>query len=124
MFQSIKLFLFIVVLLLIGAGAWYVMKLQSDNAILKANEQELKTAIEEQQQVLEQQKQSYEQILTANNELNSKVAELNRARDELQNKLAKHDMNYLAVEKPGLIERIINKGSKDVLNEIETLTAE
>ena len=52
------------------------------------------------------------------------MKELNGAKAELQKKLADHDINYLAVQKPGLIERIVNKGTKDVLNDIENITAE
>lgn len=115
-----------VVVLLAGAGGafYYVKKLQHDNEVLKINQVKLEEAVSEQQEVIAMQKESFEKIQTANAELNDKVAELNKAKNELQNKLAKHDLNFLAVEKPGLIQRIINKGSKDVLNEIETLTAE
>ena len=55
-------------------------------------------------------------------QMNKKINEVNKAKDELQKKLAKHDLNFLAVEKPKLIERIINKGSMGVLDEIENLT--
>jgi len=114
-----------VLVLLAGAGGafYYVKQLQHDNEVLKLNQAKLEESIGEQKEVIAMQKKSYEKIVSANAALTDKVAELNKARDELQNKLAKHDLNYLAVEKPGLIERIINKGSKDVLNEIENLTA-
>ena len=81
-------------------------------------------SITEQQEVIAMQKESYEQIMVANNELSGKVKELNGAKEELQKKLSDHDINYLAVQKPGLIERIVNKGTKDVLNDIENITAE
>ena len=115
-----------VVVLLAGAGSafYYVKQLQHDNEVLKLNQVKLEESITEQQEVIAMQKQSYEQILVANNELTDKVKELNGAKAELQKKLADHDINYLAVDKPGLIERIINKGTEDVLNDIENLTAE
>ena len=124
MFSSIKIAMVVVLLAGAGGAFYYVKKLQHDNEILKINQVKLEEAVTEQQEVIAMQKESFEKIQSANAELNSKVAELNKAKNELQNKLAKHDLNFLAVEKPGLIERIINKGSKDVLNEIETLTAE
>lgn len=123
MFSSIKIAIVLVVLLGAGGAFYYVKQLQHDNEMLKINQAKLEEAVSEQQEVIAMQKESFEKIQTANAELNDKVAELNKAKNELQNKLAKHDLNFLAVEKPGLIQRIINKGSKDVLNEIETLTA-
>ena len=115
-----------ILVLLAGAGSafYYVKQLQNDNELLKINQVKLEQAVTEQQEVIAMQKESFEKIQTANAELNKEVEELNKAKNELQNKLAKHDLNFLAVEKPRLIERIINKGSKDVLNDIENLTAE
>ena len=106
---------------LIGAGA-YVLKLRSDNAILKANQVKLEGAIETQKAVIENQKQDYEQIISINKELNDDIIEINKSKQILQNKLSKHDLNFLAVEKPGLIERIINKGSNKVMNELNEAT--
>ena len=106
---------------LIGAGA-YVLKLRSDNAILKANQVKLEGAIETQKAVIENQKQDYKQIISINKELNDDIIEINKSKQILQNKLSKHDLNFLAVEKPGLIEKIINKGSDKIMDELNEAT--
>ena len=106
---------------LIGAGA-YVLKLRSDNAILKANQVKLEGAIETQKAVIENQKQDYEQIISINKELNDDIIEINKSKQILQNKLSKHDLNFLAVENPGLIEKIINKGSDKIMDELNEAT--
>ena len=106
---------------LIGAGA-YVLKLRSDNAILKANQIKLEGAIETQKAVIENQKQDYEQIISINKELNDDIIQINKSKQILQDKLSKHDLNYLAVEKPGLIEKIINKGSDKIMDELNEAT--
>ena len=106
---------------LIGAGA-YVLKLRSDNAILKANQIKLEGAIETQKEVIENQKQDYEKIISINKELNDDIIQINKSKQILQDKLSKHDLNYLAVEKPGLIEKIINKGSNKIINELNQAT--
>jgi len=124
MFSSIKIAMVVVLLAGAGGAFYYVKQLQHDNEILKGNQIKLEESITEQQEVIAMQKKSYEQIMVANVELTDKVKELNGAKAELQKKLADHDINYLAVEKPKLIERILNKGTKDVLNDIENLTAE
>lgn len=124
MFSSAKLVGVIMVLTIAGGGLYYVQKLKHENEVLKVNQVKLEESITEQQEVIAMQKESYEQIMVANNELSGKVKELNGAKEELQKKLSDHDINYLAVQKPGLIERIVNKGTKDVLNDIENITAE
>jgi|TARA_R100000426_G_scaffold51482_1_gene37563 cytochrome oxidase Cu insertion factor (SCO1/SenC/PrrC family) len=106
---------------LIGAGA-YVLKLRSDNAILKANQIKLEGAIETQKEVIENQKQDYEKIISINKELNDDIIQINKSKQILQDKLSKHDLNYLAVEKPGLIEKIINKGSNKIMDELNEAT--
>ena len=51
--MKIKLIIYLVLALGVAGGFAYVKKLQSDNAILKANQIQLETAITEQQEVLE-----------------------------------------------------------------------
>ena len=48
-----------------------------------------------------------------------------KAREEVENlksKFDKHNMNVLSLRKPKLIENIINRGTKEVLNELENIT--
>tara|TARA_Y100001980_G_C14537334_1_gene314282 strand:- start:369 stop:911 length:543 start_codon:yes stop_codon:yes gene_type:complete len=50
----------------------------------------------------------------------------NQAREEvskLKSKFDKHDINMLSLRKPKLIENIINKGTKEVLGEFESITS-
>ena len=124
MFSSIRIVMLVMVLAVAGGGLYYVKKLQHENDLLKVNQVKLEESIGEQKEVIAMQKESYEKIMVANADLSNAVKELNGAKAELQKKLADHDINYLAVQKPGLIERIVNKGTKDVLNDIENITAE
>ena len=56
----------------IGAGI-YVMKLRSDNAILKANQVKLESAVAEQQELITSQKNDFKEILNANKKMNELV---------------------------------------------------
>ena len=68
----------------VAGGFAYVYKLKADNAILKANQIQLETAINEQQEVITQQKESYENILTTNKELRAiEQTYLNKANRQL-----------------------------------------
>ena len=46
-----------------------------------------------------------------------------RSVTELRNKFARHDLNNLALMKPGLIERRVNAGSKKVFDELMSITS-
>ena len=81
-----------------------------ENSIKGLNEQVLRAE--------EDKKRSFEQISilqTQNDKAREEVT-------ELKEKFAKHDMNMLSLRKPKLIENIINKGTKEVLGEFESIT--
>ena len=83
MFSTFKLVMVgILISSLAGAGL-YVMKLRSDNAILKANQIKLEEAVSSQQKVIEQQKADFETIMAANKKLQE-------TRDILQRELQTH----------------------------------
>jgi chromosome segregation ATPase len=113
----------IVVLLMAGiSGAGiYVMKLRSDNAILKANQTKLEGAIAEQNKVLEQQKQDFEAILESNKKLNTLINTFKKDLEDLDKRFTKknRDIGKLAIERTEAIERIVNKGGKNAARCIE-----
>ena len=110
---------------LAGAGL-YVMKLRSDNAILKANQIKLEEAVSSQQAVIEQQKQDFESIIAANKTLQESrdilKAELQNLDDKF-NKInasgKKRDIGDLAVNRPSSVERVINRASDNALRCVE-----
>ena len=104
MIAQIKVGLIIVALVGAAGGVYYVKQLQHNNEVLKLNQAKLETAITEQKEVLAEQKKSYEEIMVANSDLQKLNVELNTAKATLQKKLADHDINFLATEKPKLIE--------------------
>ena len=110
----------IMILGLSGAGL-YVMKLRSDNAILKANQLKLEQSVESQKKVLEQQKKDFQEILQANKELNGLINNLKKDLDDLDKRFTKknRDIGKLAIERTGAIERIINKATDKAARCIE-----
>ena len=102
-----------------GGGYLYVTKLQKDNAILKSNQIKLESAVEDQKSVIQQQTQDLKKIrdtLTKVEETNKK---LQADRDSLNKRLGKHDIGNLAENKPGLVEKIINKASDSAARCVE-----
>ena len=113
MFGSVRVIIMAVVFLGISGAGIYVMKLRSDNAILKANQIQLEQSIESQKQVIQKQKQDFNKILKANKKMNTLVNNLQKDIDALDKRFNKgaRDFGKLAMEKYGLVEKIINKGS-------------
>ena len=110
---GIRLFLIgILASAVIGAGV-YVMKLRSDNVILKANQVKLESAVAEQQQVITKQKEDFKEILAANQKMNELVGALKKDLDDLDKRFNKknRDVGKLAIAKTESIERITNGAS-------------
>ncbi len=81
-----------------------------ENAIATQNEQ-LEKAVAEQKE-----SQARIQGLTVtNNQANEKV-------EDLRNKFARHDLDMLSLRKPGLVEKMVNRGTARVFQELKDLT--
>ena len=98
-----------------------MLKLQRDNVILKENAVKLESAISEQKQVIENQKKDFAEILEANKKINELVNNLKKDLDDLDKRFNKgeRDIGKLGIERTGVIERIINKGSENAKRCIE-----
>jgi len=121
MFGSLKIAMVAIMITGIAGAGMYVMKLRSDNAILKANQLKLESAVAEQQELIVSQKKDFEEILAANQKMNELVSALKKDLDDLDKRFnkGKRDVGKLAIEKTKLIEKIINKGSVNAQRCIE-----
>ena len=102
-----------------GGGYLYVKKLQKDNLTLKINQSKLETAIEDNNAVIEQQTKDLKKIRSTLSELDEVNKKLQADRDNLNKRLSKHDIGNLAENKPGLVEKIINKASDSAVRCME-----
>ena len=118
---GIRLFLIGIVATAIAGGGFYVVKLQKDNAILKANAIKLESAVAEQQTLIENQKKDFEEILDANKKMNELVSVLKKDLEDLDKRFNKknRDVGKLAIAKTKAIEIITNNGSANATRCIE-----
>ena len=80
-----------------------------------------KTVAKQNQDLLDQQKRTQEvmqRVTTLSEEHAKAVEEVN----EIRKKFAKHNLDVLSLRKPKLIEKIINHGTKGVLQNLEVIT--
>ena len=63
MFGYFKMMIAVIMIAGIAGAGMYVMKLRSDNAILKANQIKLEEAVSSQKELIAQQKEDFQEIL-------------------------------------------------------------
>ena len=121
MFGTIRLVMVGLLITGIAGAGVYVMKLRSDNAILKANQVKLEEAVSSQKELIAKQQADFKEILAANKKMNELVSNLKKDLDDLDNRFNKdgRDFGKIAIEKTDAINRIINKGSDNASRCIE-----
>lgn len=112
-----------------GAFKLYVDKAEAEKQALSAqlrvaadNQLVLESSISNLNEQLTGAEERQQRILDRVNELQVANAQAQQEVESIRKKFAKHDMNVLSLRKPGLIENIINRGTKGVLSDLEAIT--
>jgi len=107
---------YIGIILVLGLGCYW---LYTENETLKENNAQLEVGIATQEKTIESlqndfalQGQSLQELTAKNNEIE---LEMNRYLDIFK----RHNLTKLAAAKPGLIEKRVNKATKEVFDGIE-----
>ena len=122
--MGIKLSIILSGLLLVtvAGSAWYIDYQADQITTLKGNQIVLETEIQKQnesiERYLEQQKNQQVQLDQLESEKRAAMEDVNR----LRKTFAKHDLDKLALAKPGLIQNRINKASARVMATLEEIT--
>tara|TARA_R100000234_G_C4939176_1_gene152135 strand:+ start:251 stop:631 length:381 start_codon:yes stop_codon:yes gene_type:complete len=112
---------FIGLILVLGLGCWW---LYSENQTLKANNIKLEYAIEEQKQTIETIRESYEKQGEALSNMTRENALIEQEKAEYLEIFSRHNLDVLALKKPGMIELRMNNASEEVMEGIENDTEE
>ena len=115
----IRMILIVVVVAVIAGGLWYATNLKADLAISEANNRQLVEATREQNLLIEQMKQDVAAIQQANAELQQQNERQRRDVETLNSKFSKRDFGALAAEKPAVVEKLVNRGTKNALRCME-----
>ena len=116
----------IILVLLMGAGGFgaysWITNLQAENQILQVNQEKLEGAVAEQEKTIANQQAEAAAIQKANSELRDAQTKLRADSKNLAKKLGKHELDILAENKPGLVTKLINRGSASELRCFELAT--
>ena len=111
----------ITLILVLGLGSWY---LYNQNEALKDNNNKLEYALEEQTQAMNALRESYEKQGQSLMNMTRRNAEIEQEKAEYLEIFSRHNLDLLALKKPGMIELRMNNASELVMEGIEDDTEE
>lgn len=104
------------IILVLGLGGFY---LYQQNQVLSANNLALEGAVKEQQQAMTAMKESFEKQGESLQNMMRKNAQIEQEMNQYLDIFRRHNLNQLAVAKPGMIEKRVNNATKQVFESIE-----
>ena len=123
----LKIYMLLFVLGIIGGvgyGAYYYYKdTQTRIAILTENSAKLEIAATTQKNTIDTLMADAKKYAELNSELQKKLEKANDYKNTLIGKLRKHNLAKLSMQKPALVEKKINNGTKKLLESFELITA-
>ena len=121
----IKAITILATVIIIAAGGWYVMNLKADLAVSEINNKTLQDGIKEQQALMERMEKDIKSIQEVNVKLQALSEDQKREVEALSKKFSQdargnpRDFGSLAAEKPDLVARLINRGTKNAMRCLE-----
>ena len=122
---SIKAITALIIVAIIAAGGWYVMNLKADLAISEENSKRLQEGVREQQALMKQMAEDIAKIQDINRELAETTGRHRAEVDALTRKFSQdakgqpRDFGQFAKERPELVERLVNRGTKNAMRCLE-----
>ena len=106
----------IAIIVILGIASWW---LYSENQVLTMNNVQLESAVKQQEEAIAAIKESYEKQGKALNQLTSKNAQIEAEMNGYLDIFRRHNLNKLAIAKPGMIETRANDQTSEVFRSIE-----
>ena len=104
------------ILLVLGLGSYY---LYTENQTLHQNNMKLEGALEEQTKAIETLRESYEKQGKALQNMSRQNAVIEQEKAEYLAIFSRHNLDVLALKKPGMIELRFNNASEAVMEGLE-----
>ena len=122
----LKVYMLVVVLGLVGGvvygGYYYYKDTQSRIQTLTEISAKLEQATKLQEKTIDTLGADAKKFEELNNELHTKLERANEYRNTLIDKLRKHNLAKLSLQKPGLVEKKINNGTKKLFRSLEKIS--
>ena len=115
----------LVMVIILAVGGWYVMNLKADLAVSEMNAKILQDGIKEQQDLMNRMQEDIKTIQETNERLQNLTEEQKKEVETLSRKFSQdakgqpRDFGALAAERPELVERLVNRGTKNAMRCLE-----
>jgi|TARA_R110000824_G_scaffold745_1_gene4678 hypothetical protein len=123
----LKVYILIIVVGFVGSvaygGYYYYKDTQQRIQILTENSAKLETATKLQKNTIDTLQADAEKYAELNSELQTRLGNANKYKNELLSKLRKINLSKLSAEEPAVWEGKINDASKRLLEDFESITA-
>ena len=113
--------LFIGIIIALSLGGYF---LYQQNETLKSENLAYEVRDQEQREAIAAIQENFERQTSALNSLTARNAEIEGEMARYLDIFRRHNLNKLALARPGLIETRVNNGTKDVFDSIESDSAE
>tara|TARA_R110002073_G_scaffold101048_1_gene229753 strand:+ start:161 stop:559 length:399 start_codon:yes stop_codon:yes gene_type:complete len=106
----------------IAGSTWYIERLNDQIAILKGNQIALENEVQKQNASIEKFLSDQKENQSKLNSMALANQEAQREVNKLRNTFAKHDLDNLAINKPALVEKMVNRGTARVKEDLIKIT--
>ena len=120
----LKIIFVFVIILSVMSGLFYLYYKSSQETIatLHQNNAKLEVAMQTQQATIKNLKTSFDKQILLAGKLQVKLLDAENGYKKLSSKLRRHDLEELSRVKPKLMEKRINRGTKKLLKELESIS--
>ena len=120
----LKIIFVFVIILSVMSGVFYLYYKSSQETIatLHQNSAKLEVAVNTQQATIKSLKTNFDKQILLAQKLQVKLLDAENGYKKLSSKLRRHDLEELSRVKPKLMEKRINRGTKKLLKELESIS--
>jgi hypothetical protein len=123
----LQIYVLVLVVGLVGGavygGYYYYKDTQNRIQILTTNNAKLETAKQQQDETIETLVEDASKYRALNKDLGKKLQAADQYRNKLIGKLRKHNLTKLSQQKPMLVEKKINRGTKKLFDSFKRITS-
>ena len=106
----------------IAGSTWYIERLNDQIAVLKGNQIALENEVQKQNDSIEKFLADQKENQVKLNDMALANQEAQREVNKLRSTFAKHDLDNLAINKPTLVQKMVNRGTKRVKDDLISIT--
>lgn len=115
----IRSVMYLIIVLVVVGGLWYIINIKADLATSEANNQKLQDATAAQGALIESMQKDIKQIQETNTKLQEENAKQKKDVDALSRKFDKRDFGAFVSANPQKAQELINRGTANIMRCLE-----